>query len=183
MKFKVGDRDVTTTLVIKPQEDGPLSAEWQSQWGEHEVTDVAYERGDLAFKRTSKFQDRQWESTFEGQIRGATLSGVMKSEMGEIPVEVARSGLCEFVLRRWPAEVDRGLRDAFETGRAIPIVRADISVGSSKDSLSINETMKQAVFRVPLSRGEVTIRATFTTESGETVGAYFTGVRRISDSD
>ncbi|MBN2130664.1 MAG: hypothetical protein JW741_14270 [Sedimentisphaerales bacterium] len=90
MKFKVGDRDVTTTFVVKPSQDDELTAEWQSQWGEHEVADVAYERGNLTFKRKSKFQDRQWESTFEGEIRGDALSGVMKSEMGEIPVEGQR---------------------------------------------------------------------------------------------
>jgi hypothetical protein len=90
MKFKVRDRDVTATLVVTPSEDGQLGAEWQSQWGEHEIADVAYERGNLTFKRKSKFQDRQWESTFEGTVRGDALSGVMKSEMGEIPVEAQR---------------------------------------------------------------------------------------------
>jgi len=90
MKFKVGEREVTTTLVIKSDKEGQLTAEWQSQWGEHEVTDVAYERGNLTFKRTSKFQDRQWESTFEGTVRGDALSGMIKSEMGEIPVEGQR---------------------------------------------------------------------------------------------
>jgi hypothetical protein len=90
MKFKVGDREVTTTLVIKSDKEGKLTAEWQSQWGEHQVTDVAYERGNLTFKRKSKFQDRSWESTFKGTVRGDSLSGVITSEMGEIPVKGQR---------------------------------------------------------------------------------------------
>jgi hypothetical protein len=94
MKLKMGEREFTSTLVVKADEEGALAAEWQSQWGEHEVTDVQYERGNLTFKRNSKFQDRQWESTFEGTIERSTgtLSGVIKSERGEITVEGKRIG-------------------------------------------------------------------------------------------
>ena len=92
MKFKVGDREVTTTLVVKTDKEDALVAEWESQWGEHEVTDVTYERGNLTFKRKSKFQDRQFESTFEGTLRGDTLSGTIKSEMGDMAAEGTRIG-------------------------------------------------------------------------------------------
>ena len=87
MKFKVGERDITTTLVVKTTKEGKLTGQWQSQWGEHEITDMAYERGTLTFKRKSKIQDREWESTFEGRITAEGLSGVIKSEMGEIKAE------------------------------------------------------------------------------------------------
>jgi len=92
MKFKVGERDVTTTLVVGTDKEGKLTAQWQSPWGEHEITDIAYERGALTFKRKSKIQDRDWESTFEGTVRGDALSGMIKSEMGEIPAEGQRIG-------------------------------------------------------------------------------------------
>ena len=87
MKFKIGDQDITTTLVVKAGKEGKLTAQWQSQWGEHEITDIRYERGKLTFKRTSKFQERQLDSAFEGTIRGGTLSGVISSEMGEVQAE------------------------------------------------------------------------------------------------
>ena len=48
---------------------------------------MQYERGNLSFKRKSTYQDSQRESAFEGTVRGDTLSGVMKSERGEITVE------------------------------------------------------------------------------------------------
>lgn len=92
MKFKVGDRDVTTTLAVRTNKEGTLTAGWQSQWGEHVITDVAYERGNLTFKRKSKFQDRELASTFEGTVERDTLSGVMKSDMGEMAVEGTRIG-------------------------------------------------------------------------------------------
>jgi hypothetical protein len=87
MKFKVGERDITTTLAVKTDKEGKLVGQWQSQWGEHEITDMAYERGTLNFKRKSKIQDREWESTFEGRVRADALTGVIKSEMGDIEAE------------------------------------------------------------------------------------------------
>jgi hypothetical protein len=87
MKYKMGDREVTTTFVVKAGKEGELTAEWQSQRGENKITDLQYERGKLTFKRESKFQDRQFVSTFEGTIQRDALTGVMKSERGEVPVE------------------------------------------------------------------------------------------------
>jgi hypothetical protein len=89
MKYRVGERDVTSTLAVKVDKENNLTAEWHSQWGEHEIIDLQYERGNLTFKRKSKLRDFSWESTFEGKIEGETntLSGVFKSERGEIAAE------------------------------------------------------------------------------------------------
>ena len=102
IKFKVGEREITSTLVVKTVkaekagEEDTLAADWQSPRYElkSQVTDVQYERGKLTFKRTSNIEDRQRDSTFEGSIdrQTDTLSGVMKSESGEIKVEGKRIG-------------------------------------------------------------------------------------------
>ena len=110
VKFKVGERDVSTTLVIKADDNNKLSADWQSQWGQHEITDVTFKKGTLSFKRTSKFQDRQLESSFEGTVKGHKLTGTMKSEMGDIAVEGQRDGAV--LVGKWDLELtsDRGTR-------------------------------------------------------------------------
>jgi len=110
VKFRIGERDVTTTLALRANKEGQLTGEWQSQWGEHKITDLAYERGNLTFKRNSKFQDREMESTFEGTLRGNELSGVMKSERGEIQVEGSRVNAA--LIGTWNLEVvsERGPR-------------------------------------------------------------------------
>ena len=87
MKYNMGDREITSTLVIKADKEGNLTAQWQGRRSKSEITDLQYERGRLTFKRKSTYQDRQRESTFEGTVRGDTLSGAMKSERGEITVE------------------------------------------------------------------------------------------------
>ncbi|MHC4291804.1 MAG: hypothetical protein ACYSTR_06280 [Planctomycetota bacterium] len=109
-KMKMGDREFTSTLAVTADNDGKLSAKWQSERGEHEVTDVKYERRTLTFKRNSKMGDRQWESTFEGTVQGNVLTGVFKSERGEIVAEGKRIGGA--LIGNWNLEVtsERGSR-------------------------------------------------------------------------
>ena len=108
VKFNVGEREVSATLVIKA--DNKLSADWQSQWGEHEITDVTFKKGKLTFKRTSKIQDRQWESSFEGTVKGHKLTGTIKSERGDIAIEGRRDGGA--LIGKWDLELtsERGTR-------------------------------------------------------------------------
>jgi hypothetical protein len=93
MKMKMGEREITGTLVIKADKEGKLTGEWKSERGEHTISDLAYQRRSLTFKRKSKMDDREWESTFEGSIEGGdTLTGVFKSERGEIKAEGKLAG-------------------------------------------------------------------------------------------
>ena len=110
LKYKIGDRDITSKLVIKVDKEGNLTGQWQSRRGESGVTDLQYERGKLTFKRTSTYQDRTREYTFEGTVRGDTLSGMIKSERGEIEVEGKLVG--GSLIGTWNLEVasERGTR-------------------------------------------------------------------------
>ena len=110
MTLKMGEREFTSTLVVKVDKEGKPTGQWQSQRGESEVTDLQYQRGKLTFKRTSTYQDTKRESTFEGTIQGDTLSGVMKSERGEITVEGKLVGAP--IIGTWNLEVasERGTR-------------------------------------------------------------------------
>ncbi len=110
MKIKVGEREFTATLVVKADKQRKLTAEWQSEWGEHEITDVQFKARKLTFKRKSKVQDRQWESTFEGTVKGHTLSGTIKSERGDIAAEGKRIGAA--LIGKWDLEItsERGTR-------------------------------------------------------------------------
>jgi hypothetical protein len=110
MKYNIGDREITSTLVIKADKEGNLTAQWQGRRSKSEITDLQYERGNLTFKRKSTYQDRQRESAFEGTIRGDTLSGAMKSERGEITVEGKLIGAS--LIGTWNLEItsERGLK-------------------------------------------------------------------------
>ena len=108
IKMTFGDREINSTLIITADENRELKGQWQSEYGEHEITEMNYQRRTLTFKRTSNMQGTDWESTFEGTIEGDTLSGVITSEMGEIPVEGERVGAA--LIGNWDLEItsDRG---------------------------------------------------------------------------
>ncbi|MGQ9590946.1 MAG: hypothetical protein ACUVYA_11690 [Planctomycetota bacterium] len=92
LKMRRGEREFTSTLVVKGRAGGELAAEMKSERVEHAVSDVKSERGSLSFKVRSTMGDREWESTFEGKVEGDALTGTLKSERGEVAVQGTRAG-------------------------------------------------------------------------------------------
>lgn len=134
LKYKFGDREITSTLAIKPGKEGELTGEWQSRRGESKVGDLQYERGKLTFKREGNYQGQQFESTFEGTIRGDTLTGAIKSERGEVPVEGTLIGAALIGTWNLDIESERGPRkqrlvvnrDMSGLYGAIPLKKVDL---------------------------------------------------------
>jgi len=94
MTLKREDREFKSTLVVKADAQRKLSALWRSERGEMEIPNVQYEQGKLGFKVERKTDERQWEANFEATINRETdtLSGVVKSQRGEMAVEGKRIG-------------------------------------------------------------------------------------------
>ena len=94
MTLKREDREFTSTLTIKVDKEGQLMGQWRSERGELAISDVQYERGNVSFKMERKSEERQWQASFEGAIDRQTgmLSGVIKSERGEMKAEGKRVG-------------------------------------------------------------------------------------------
>jgi len=112
MKFKSGEREYTSTLVVKADKEGKLTAEMKSERVEHTISDVLYERGKLTFNRKTKVGDREWESAFEGSIdyRTDTLTGVAKSDRGETTAEGKRIGTAFIGTWNLESTSERGTR-------------------------------------------------------------------------
>jgi len=92
IKFNVGDREITGRLTISENPDGTLAGKWDAESGEHAVSNVKFGDGKLTYTRKSKFGDREFESNFEGEIKGHKLAGAFKSERGELPATGERVG-------------------------------------------------------------------------------------------
>lgn len=92
LTYSMGEREITSPLIINADAQGQLSAQSPSERVEHTITDLAYQRGELKFKRTTKMGERQFESTFAGRIRGNAITGTFTSQRGETPVKGARIG-------------------------------------------------------------------------------------------
>ncbi|UCG49840.1 MAG: 50S ribosomal protein L11 methyltransferase [Phycisphaerales bacterium] len=110
MKLKVGEREFTAVLAVKADEKRRLSAEWQSEWGEHQITDMKFKKGKLTFTRKSKAGEREWESSFEGTVKGHKLSGKFTSDRGDVTAEASRIGSA--LVGYWELEItsDSGSR-------------------------------------------------------------------------
>ena len=92
MQYKIGDRDVTGRLAMAQKADGSLEGKWTSQRGESTISNVKSQDGKLSFDRTSSFNGNEFKSSFEGTVQGDKLTGVFKSERGEIEATGQRFG-------------------------------------------------------------------------------------------
>jgi hypothetical protein len=92
LAFTIRDQARTARLSVVRKPDGTPDVAWKSQTGEHTISNVKIEDGKLSFARKSKMNDREFESTFEGTVKGNAISGTMKSQMGEIAVTGQRFG-------------------------------------------------------------------------------------------
>jgi precorrin-6B methylase 2 len=167
MKFKVGERDITSTLVVKADEAGKPAAEWQSQWGEHQITDVQFKKGKLTFERKSKFQDQEFESSFEGTLKGHKLSGVIKSERGDITVEGARVGAAFVGL--WELDITT------ENGSRKQLLRINPDLSAMLGPIAVKKVKlddNKAAFKTELEFGDQTFEISF---EGKIDGRKLTG--------
>ena len=166
-KLKMGEREFTAMLVVKADEERKLAADWQSQWGEHEITDVNFKGGKLTFKRKSKIQDRQWESNFEGTVKGHTLSGTFTSERGDITAEGKRVGAA--LVGQWALEI------ASDSGSRKQLLRVNPDLSGIFGPIAIKKVdinNDEVAFKTVLEFGEQKYEISFT---GKMEGRKLTG--------
>ena len=91
MTVTFGEREVSTVLKIASDEEGTLQAQWQSEWGEHKITDVQFKDGTLTFNRVSTFNDREWKTAYKGTMKNHVLTGAFTSDQGEMSANGKRA--------------------------------------------------------------------------------------------
>lgn len=109
-KLRSADREIHANLILKADDQRKLTADWKDPRGEQQITNVNFKAGKLTFDRKRKTQDRSWESSFEGKIKGHTLTGSIKSERGDIAVEGKRVGAALVGLWELDITTDSGSR-------------------------------------------------------------------------
>jgi hypothetical protein len=91
ISFNVGDRQINARLSVSEKPDGTLEGKWNEE-GEHTISNVKFQDGKLSFTRQSKIEDFEFETTYEGQVKGNELIGTMKSQMGDLQANGKRVG-------------------------------------------------------------------------------------------
>ena len=121
LSYRIGDRDVTAKLIVSQKTDGALDAKWTSQMGESTISNVKFQDGKLSLTRKAKFNDNEFEMTFEGTVQGDKLTGVSKSDQFEVAVTGQRFGSA--LIGKWEltTTTDQGTRTS------ALIVRGDLS--------------------------------------------------------
>lgn len=92
LSYRVQDRDITAKLIVSQKTDGALDAKWTSPMGESTISNVKFQDGKLSFNRKAKFNDNEFEMTFEGTVQGDKLTGVSKNDQFEVAVTGQRFG-------------------------------------------------------------------------------------------
>jgi hypothetical protein len=91
ISFNVGDRQINARLSVSEKPDGTLEGKW-SEEGEHVISDIKFKDGKLTLTRQSKIEDFEFETTYEGDVKGNELTGTMKSDMGDLQANGKRFG-------------------------------------------------------------------------------------------
>ena len=68
---------------IKADKEGKLFVTWDGPHGKREMTDVKYERGTITFKNKPEESENAFKMTFEGTVRGDTLTDLQCDVGGE----------------------------------------------------------------------------------------------------
>ncbi len=92
INYRINDRDIDATLAISQTSEGGLDGKWTSNTGEHVVSSFKFQDGKLTFSRKSKIGEREFETTYEGTIRENRLTGIIKSQIGDIEANGKRAG-------------------------------------------------------------------------------------------
>ncbi len=190
MAFTMGDQEINTVLVVSAGENGELTAEWQSQWGEHEISNVQFEKTQLTFDRLIKFQERRIESTFAGTLKGRTLKGTIKSELGEVAAVGKQVG--GPLIGKWDLTMtsDRGTRkqrlvvypdlSARFAGSKIERIKWEEGQVGFSVTLETDDRDYEMDFQGSLARNTLTGQLTTSWGTSEVVGKKIKRVRKAS---
>ncbi len=158
MTLKMDEREFNSTMVVKADKEGKLSAEWQSERGNIKIPELQYERGNLSFKMERKTEDRQWQASFEGSIERETdtLTGVLKSDRGEIEAIGKRAGTAFIGTWNIESTSERGTR------KQRLMVNPDMSgLYGAIPIKKVNLEGNQVSFKIVLEFGDQTFEMSF----------------------
>lgn len=102
------ERVRTNELVISLNKEGKLEGKWVTRRGESQISNIKFVKGKLSFDRVSQFGEREFKTTFAGQVKANELIGNFKSDRGDREANGKRKG-AEFI-GRWDlvSQTDRG---------------------------------------------------------------------------
>ncbi|WP_164103295.1 arylsulfatase [Candidatus Laterigemmans baculatus] len=180
-----------------PQVVAELRAFYESWWQELEpgFADDAFIVIGHPAENPATLTCHDWITTRLSPWNQAHIREAMGGEenTGYWNVEVATAGEYVIRLRRWPREADAALDAALPAGEEVPgerayrarpgeavaIRNAKLQIADRSAEQSVPAGAKEARFRLRLPAGPTRLTASFETEAGETLGAYYVVVEKL----
>jgi arylsulfatase A-like enzyme len=94
-------------------------------------------------------------------------------------VDVARQGRYKIDLRRWPKEIDAGINDAVEGGKAITVTKARLKIADQDVTVPVLRNARDVTFELQLNSGPARLQTWFTDDTDNSRGAYYVYVTRL----
>lgn len=181
ISFTVMDRDINARLIVSQTKDGKLESKWTSEPGEHKISNVKFEDGKISFTRNSKIEDFEFESNYEGTVKGNELTGMMKSEMGDIEANGKRFGAALIGTWELTTTSDFGTRTSMMT------IDPDMtgyyeSFGGEIPIKNLKLEGNQVTFKIEMGFGDQTFEMNFKGKlDGKTIKGQMDSDRGTSD--
>jgi len=181
IKFIVGDRNITARLIITQKPDGTLEGKWTVEPGEHVISNVKFQDGKLTFTRKSKIDNMEFETTYEGAIKGNELTGMLKGEMGQWQANGER--VWAALIGKWELTVtsERGTRTSLLT------IESDLSgryesFGGEIPIKDLKLEGDQVSFNIEVGFGDQTFKMEFKGKlDGKTLNGQMSSERGIRE--
>jgi len=180
INFNVGDREINARLSVSEKPDGTLQGKW-SEEGEHVISDIKFKDGKLSFTRQSKIEDFEFETTYEGNVKGNELTGTMKSQMGDLQANGKRVGAP--LIGKW----DLTTESEFGTNKSMMRVNGDMTgryefFGGEIPMKDLKLEGNQVTFALEMGWGDQTFTLDFKGKlDGKNIKGQMTSDRGTSD--
>jgi hypothetical protein len=102
------------TMTIKKAADGKYEGTWSSQWGESTLSNITYDKGNLAFVQTADFGGQEMKTTYDCKVEGAKLTGKGKGQFGESTIEGTSKGEPNTIAGEWQININIPEREIIE---------------------------------------------------------------------
>lgn len=125
----------------------------------------------------TRLMSHDWHTEKVPWNQGAVRSGMQAN--GFWAVEIERDGRYQFELRRWAKELDVGINDPIEGGKAITVTEARIKIADQDVTVPVSRNARAVTFDLRFRAGKTRLQTWFLDNRGNSRGAYYVYVKRL----
>jgi len=172
-----------SVLSITQNDKGLLEGKWSTERGETVLSNLKYEKGKLTFERTTGSGDREFKSTFTGEVKGDELVGEFASDRGNRPSTGTRMG--KELIGEWDLKVVSDFGERTNKLLVDKDMSAVFSMGFGESDVNdLKLDGDKLTFNISFGFGDRSFSMDFSGKlSGDALKGQFTSDRGTQDVD